>query len=106
MRAMNTQQRKPPKQRKAELLEAALQVAEATGYVHLTRQAVADKAGVVPSLVTHRFSTMADLRRSVMRQAIKREILPIIAQGLAVRDPHALKAPVDLQHKALKSLGA
>lgn len=103
MRRM-THQRKPPKQRTAELLEAALEVAQAQGFSKMTRQAIAEKVGVTPGLVTHRFSTMQELRRLVMRQAVKREILPIIAEGLALRDAHAMKAPDSLKRKALRTL--
>lgn len=103
MRRM-THQRKPPKERTAELLEAALEVAAESGYLQMTRQAIAERVGVTPALVTHRFSTMAELRRLVMRQAVKREVLAIIAQGLAVKDAHAMRAPADLKRKALLTL--
>lgn len=47
---------------------------------------------------------MTELRRTVMRAAIKREVLPIVAEGLATRDKQAGKASADLQRRALDSI--
>ena len=39
---------------------------------------------------------MTQLRRNIMRVAVKHEILSVIAYGLATNNPHALKADRDL----------
>lgn len=99
-----TTQRKPPKERTAELLEAAVAVALKHGFLNVTREKIGDVAGVSRALVTTRFGTMVQLRRLIMRQAIERKLLGILAEGLAVRDPNALKAPEDLKKQALRTL--
>lgn len=91
-------------EREAQILAAALTSAERYGYSRFTLQQVADAAGVDKTLPLHYFGTMVQLRRKVMRAAIKREALAVIAQGLAIRDPHAQKAPAELRARALQSL--
>ena len=51
-------------------------------------------------LVTKYFNTMKQLKRAVMRAAIKRKIPEIVALGLIVEDKYALKAPIMLRAKA------
>lgn len=87
-----------------EILEAALKLARQDGYRDVTRERIATAAGVSPALVSVRLGTMIQLRRRLMRYAIKRACLPVIAQGLAARDGQALKAPAELKNLALASL--
>lgn len=101
---MTTRTRKPPSIRKAEILDAALAIAVTEGLRGTTRDLVAARVGVSPALVSMHYSTMDQLRRAVMRAAIDREVLPIVAEGLALRDPHALKASEDLRARAAASL--
>lgn len=89
--------------RKDQLLKAALKVAS-RGYRDLTRRSVAEEAQVSESLVSAHWGTMPQLRRSVMRQAVKDGNLAVVAQGLSMRDPVAMKAPLDLKEKAAASL--
>lgn len=88
------------------ILTAALKIAAKDGYQRITREAIANTAGVSEALVTYHLGTMPELRRAVMREAVRAECLPVIAQGLTARDRHALKAPRDLQVKALSSFAA
>ena len=78
--------------RKNEILAAALKVAERTHYAHMTRNAVAVEAGVSGPLVQHYFGTMPQLRRDVMRKAVRDANLLVIAQGLVAGDKHAQAA--------------
>jgi AcrR family transcriptional regulator len=93
-----------PKQRKEEILEAALKLATKHGYKNLTRHAVADAAGCSIALVSHYFNTFAQLERAIMRAAVTQQVLPIVAQGIARQDGQALKAPFELRKAALQSL--
>lgn len=86
---------------RAHILQAALTVASRVGYAHATQASIADRAGVPPSLLSYYFGTMTQLRRDLMREAIRTECLPVIAQGVANRDRHALRAPLDLRIRAL-----
>jgi AcrR family transcriptional regulator len=90
--------------RAAQILAAALDVAERHGYTRLTREQVAARIGIAPSLVPHYMGTMAAFRRRIMREAVRVECLAVVAQGLAVRDPHAMAAPADLRQRAVASL--
>lgn len=99
-----------PEERKELLLDVAIKLAGKLGLSNVTREQIAETAQVSPALVSARLGTMTVMRRTVMRQACKRgdtaECLSIVAQGLAARDSHALKASADLQRRALATLRA
>lgn len=87
-----TRTRHAPADRSRELLAAALKLAARTGWRTMTREAVAEAAGVSPGLVSARLGTMDALRRSVMRQAVRERCVPVVAEGLVAGDKHARKA--------------
>lgn len=95
-----------PQERKASILSCAMKVAETHGYHQMTREQVARAADVSPALVSHYLGTMVEMRRTVMRAACASRNLPIIAQGLALKDKHALKLPPDVRAAAGASLAA
>lgn len=95
-----SKRRAPAALRKEQLLDAAIELAGEEHYARITRDAVAERAGVSMSLVNKYFGTMTALRREVMRAAIKRGIPGIIAQGLANGDERAKKAPAELKAEA------
>jgi len=96
--------KKPRAERADELLAAALSLAESQGYQNISRKQIADSVNVCEALVTHRLGTMPNVRRAIIRQAIVRRNLAVLAQGLAARDPHALKAPDELKQQAAACL--
>jgi AcrR family transcriptional regulator len=87
-----TQQRLPKGERRAEILQAALDIAGSVGVDKVTLTDVARRVGVTHNLVLHYFKTVTQLRRDVMRAAVKQRIVPIVARGIFLRDAHALKA--------------
>jgi len=89
-----------PALRKEHILNAAIKVATEKGYNKITRDDVAEAAGVSMGLITHYFETMNQLKRDIMRTAIKRGIPEIVAQGLTNKDRHALKASKELKTQA------
>lgn len=93
-----------PEIRAEQILAAALTLAKDVGYTNVTRESVAALAKVSPALISVRIGTMAVFRRKLMRYAVRLECLPVIAQGLSARDPHARKAPEALKLKALAAL--
>ncbi len=104
---MNTPRlRLKPKDRKLQILDAMLAEAEATGYTRVTREAIATRAACSPNLVSNYFKTMPQLRRTLMRNAVRQERLKIIAEGVVLKDPHALEAPEELRKRALAAAGA
>lgn len=94
-----------PNDRKQQILDAALLVAQSPGgWARLTRGAVANEAECAQGLISNYFGTMIAFRRAIMRAAISAENLSVIAQGLAAGDACAKKAPDELKQKALNSL--
>lgn len=87
-----------------QVLELALDLCEEVGLYHVTRLELAERCGVSPGLFYHHFGTMTQLRRQIIRKAIAVERLAIIAQGLALNDSHAKKAPTELKDRAIASL--
>lgn len=94
--------------RKEQLISSALDCFEKTDkpFMKVTRADIAEEAGVSEPLITHHLGTMVDLRRDIIRHAIKQERLKIIAQGLAAGDPHARKAPQELKDRAVALLAS
>lgn len=96
--------RLPPKERTELMLDVALKLAAEHGLASITRNQIAKEAGVAPSLVTWRLGTMDNMRRSVMRRAVKTENLAVILQGIMIKDPYAMKASPDLRERAIASI--
>jgi AcrR family transcriptional regulator len=89
-----------PKDRTNELLDVALGLAHAHGWRNLTHSAIAQSAGVSPALVVARLGTKQQLLRDVMRRAVARSVVAVVAEGLAVGDKHAKRADPALREKA------
>lgn len=96
-----------PDNRKEQILDAAVKVAgRPGGWSKLTREAVAREAQCADGLVSKYFGTMLTFRRTIMRAAIVRADLSVIAQGIASGDKYAQKADADLKARALATLAA
>lgn len=102
---MGKRTRMQPDARKAMILQAAIEAAKSHGYQNVTRDDIANRAGVSMGLVTKYYGTMNQLRRAIMRAAVVEEIGPVIAQGLVFNDPQAQKAPEHVKRKALSDVG-
>lgn len=89
-----------PTDRKPLLVDAAVAAATAHGYRRMTRDHIAAEANVSPGLVSLYLGTMPNVRRVVMREAVRRGVVSIVAEGLAERDKQALKAPPALKSEA------
>lgn len=104
---MTPQPKQAARERVKHILDAALMLAETHGYASISRDQIARVCGFPsPSLITYHMGTMDALRRTMIREAIKRENLRVLAQALAARDRHACKAPEELKTRALQSLAA
>jgi AcrR family transcriptional regulator len=86
--------------RKELILCAAIELALKVGYQHLIRDEVAKKAGVSGPLLNKHYGTIRELRQQVLKTAIEKGIIEIVAQGLGMRDPIALKATDEIKQKA------
>lgn len=105
-RACVSKSRVPAAMRKEHILGVAIELAIRDGYNKITRDGIAEAAGVSMGLVTKYFGTMIQLKRDVIRAAIKQEIPEIIAQGLANGDDRARKASAELKAKAATILAS
>lgn len=94
------------RQRQAQILAAAIEEAKVDGYQWVRRELVAKRAGVSVGLVNSYYGTMIQLKRAVMRAAVEQRIVPLVAQGLADGNEHALKADADLKAQAAQHLQA
>jgi AcrR family transcriptional regulator len=101
---MTKTKRLPPALRGEQLLETALKVATQHGLAYTTREMVATAAGVSAGLITARLGQVKEMRKRIMRAAVHRSILPLVAEGLAMRDKYALAAPEPLRLAAAASL--
>lgn len=97
---MTLSKRLDPKDRHRALIEHALVLATHAGVHRLTREQIAEAAGISPALVSHYLGTMGDMRRTIMRAAVKQRIVSVVARGIAVGDPFALRADDDLKRRA------
>lgn len=86
------------------ILDAALELAEENGYQWITRAEVARVAEVSPATINNVYSTMVDLKRAVLAEAVVRENLAIVAQGLADRHEIVMAAPETLRKAAAAAM--
>lgn len=102
-----------PTARKQQILDEAVRQAARVGYQSIKRADVAAALGVSPALVSLHFSTMVQLKRDVMRAALKTTVetnagdkraLAVVAQGLAAKDKHAMRAHSAVKAAALATL--
>jgi len=93
--------RMKPESRKAIILTAALAAAEELGLYCLTRAEVARRAGCSTGLVSFYFE---DLEGEVVRAAIAREVLPVVAFAVVTKHPAAWGCPAGLAERAVRLL--
>lgn len=89
-----------PKDRTNELLDIALGIANAHGWRSLTHASIAQVAGCSNGLVVARLGTKQQLLRDVMRRAVNRGVVAVVAEGLAVGDRQAKRAGETLREAA------
>jgi len=88
--------------RKGQILGIAVELAKKSSYMKVRRSEIARQADIADATVSKYFNTMTQLRRDIMRVAIRDNILEIIAQGLVERDKHAQKATQEQRTAAAK----
>ena len=96
--------RQNPKDRQASILDAALRMSRLHGYQRITRADIAAAAECSDALVSSYFGTMVQVRRSVVRAAIKQRDLVVILEAMLAKDPHVQKAPEELRRAAVASI--
>lgn len=97
--------RMTPGARSAEILAAALLVAERVGWGAMTRSEIAAQAHCSEGLVTCRLGEMRKVRDLVMAEAVRQGCARVVLQGLAVAHPAALRAPQAIKREAMACAG-
>lgn len=92
--------RSDPEVRQQQLMEAAITVAKTEGWSKLTRAKVAYQAGVAASLINFYFGDKDSFRTSVMQEAVGRNLVSVVAEGLLYHNSAALEAPEPLRKRA------
>ena len=90
--------------RNSAVLEAAVTIARDSGFASLTRDGIAEEAGVGAGSVNNAYGTMDGLKKAVMAACVEREHLSVIAWGIANGYEAAKAAPEELRKRALASL--
>lgn len=90
--------------RKEQIMNACLKLARKHNYTSVTRPMIADACGCSEGTVARIIGTMTQLDRNIMRHAIAKEDLIVLAQGLATKNKHALKASDELKIAAAEAL--
>lgn len=86
------------------ILTAAVEIAATRGWRSLTRDAVAGATGLAQGTINLRWGTVDRLRAAVMRDAVARGLLDVVAAGLGEQHPDALAAPLEMRRAALERL--
>lgn len=84
----------PPIIRRAQILDAAVALAERTHYNYVTHRTVAKQLDVTPPAISYYFKTRKDLQAAVYAHAITTNNVLVVAQGfmfLQTPLPDALK---------------
>lgn len=87
-----------------DIVNEVYKLAERDGYESLTRDNIAEAAGIAFGSITYYFTTVQNLREQIMKKAIVKKNLVILAAGIAARSEQALAAPERLKQEAVKLL--
>jgi AcrR family transcriptional regulator len=94
--------RQTPTIRIRTILAAALHLARRHGYLHITRAMIAERARCSASLISAHMGDMMQVRRALLREAVRVEDWHVVAQGIVARDPVVARLPVTVRRKALE----
>lgn len=93
---------KPNDTSKPTILSAAVKLANDMGLHQFSRVDVATEAGVGESTVSYHFGTMPELRTAIVKHAVKREMLKILADARAGREAVGVPMSATLRKKIAK----
>ncbi len=82
---------------KAELIAVATKLAEKTPLHSITRDAIAKRAKVAPSLVSYYVGTMPDMRDDIVAMAIATHNAAALASAMRANHPGVINAPKSLK---------
>lgn len=79
------------------ILNAAIECALEDGYQWITRALVARKADVGVGTINLAYGDMRGLKRAVLKAAVERGIIKLVAQGMADGHPITADAPPEVK---------
>lgn len=89
--------------RKTEILEKGLKLSERITYLLVTHSSLAEYSKLSTQLIGYYFKSNFNLQKELIEYAIKKEYLPLIAQGIAAKDSLVLNnASKGLKIKAVR----
>lgn len=91
---------------KSLMLDNAVSLAMRVGFQNVTRKMLAERSGTANSTVSYHFGSMEKLQAAIIRRAIEKRLLVVVAQGLTARECHALQAPQELKDAAARIIAA
>jgi len=86
------------------ILDRALMLATKTNYNDVTRVAIAKDAEVTESLISYYFGDMKSVRDTIIRYAVEKENLIVIAQALVNKNKIVASIPATLKGRALETI--
>jgi len=92
-----------PIQRRAQILAAAIAIAKDGNLYRMTLEQVAERADISTATVIHYFRSMQGVRDAVVRDSIRQEYLPIIAQAVVGQDPLMSEVGPSLRQRAVNA---
>jgi len=98
--------RLPPDKRYAQLAEIGVELAEVSDYRMVQFGQIAQIAGVTRTLVQHYFKNRFTLQNVILKTAIQKKNLRVVAQGVIAGDPAVMDAPARLRQRALREVRA
>ena len=84
---------------KAQILAAALELAETLGYQHVLKRHIAKKLKIGMGTINSNWGTMDALRYEVVREAIRTNNATVMLQAIAAR--HELTIRMSLEKRAI-----
>lgn len=90
--------------RKKDIMEAGVTLALRDGFRNVTRDGVATEARVSTALVNRYWGTIENLRDAIVLEAVRKELLPILAQAMLDGHPYAVAAPKRVQERAARHI--
>jgi AcrR family transcriptional regulator len=83
------------------ILSEGLKFAIENGWDNLTRDAFCTHMGIAAGSVNYHFGDMAGFRRAIMRKAVAKREVAIVADGIASKCKEARNAPESLKKLAI-----
>ena len=89
--------------RKEQIVTIALALAEKKGYLAVTQQDIAKKAKTCRQLVVNYVGNMKEMQAFIMKEAIKRKMVSVVAQGVVMKQK-GMKIPKSLKPEIRKHM--